>query len=153
MEPPRRVSLPHVPPAFVPSGSLFFITVCTTPRGENQLAYPAVWAELRTATEHYHIAGRWHVPLLLAMPDHLHLLAGFAATESMPRVVAAWKHFLSQRCRVTWQRDFFDHRLRIGESHEEKARYIRNNPVRAGLVATPEAWPYVWTPESVAPLR
>ena len=150
MEPPRRVPLPHVPPAFVPSGSLFFITVCPTPRGENQLARPAVWAELRAASEHYHRSGRWHVPLLLAMPDHVHLLAGFPAAESMARVIGAWKHFLTRRCEVVWQRDFFDHRLRANESYEEKAHYIRNNPVRAGLTSTPEAWPFVWTPETLA---
>jgi hypothetical protein len=41
-----------------------------------------------------------------------------------------------------WQRDFFDHRLRDDESFEEKAAYILNNPVRAGLVNRFEDWPY-----------
>ena len=65
----------------------------------------------------------------------------------MAQVVTAWKHFLSHRCGRGWQRDFFDHRLRNDESHDEKAHYIRHNPVRAGLAATPEGWPYVWSPE------
>ena len=33
-----------------------------------------------------------------------------------------------------WQKDFFDHVLRSEESDEEKWHYVRENPVRAGLV-------------------
>lgn len=65
----------------------------------------------------------------------------------METVIRAWKHYLAKRHRIRWQRDFFDHRIRQHESHEEKAAYIRNNPVRAGLVEKPEDWPYVWEPE------
>ena len=32
--------------------------------------------------------------------------------------------------------------LRSARSYSEKWDYVRNNPVRAGLVVTPEAWPY-----------
>ena len=41
-----------------------------------------------------------------------------------------------------WQDGFFDHLLRSGESYAEKWNYVRMNPVRAGLVARPEDWPY-----------
>ena len=41
-----------------------------------------------------------------------------------------------------WQDGFFDHLLRNGESYGEKWNYVRMNPVRAGLVAHPEDWPY-----------
>jgi hypothetical protein len=44
------------------------------------------------------------------------------------------------------QREFFDHRLRKDESHDEKWKYIKMNPVRAGLTHDPEAWPYVYEP-------
>ena len=59
----------------------------------------------------------------------------------------AWRHYLAKEQGIRWQRDFFDHRIRRDESHEEKAAYIRNNPVRGGLVKAPEDWPYVWEPE------
>lgn len=64
----------------------------------------------------------------------------------MQQVLRSWKHYLSKLHRIEWQRDYFDHRLRNDESHEEKADYIRQNPVRAGLVAKPDHWPYVWEP-------
>ncbi len=41
-----------------------------------------------------------------------------------------------------WQKGFFDHLIRSGESHAEKWKYVRVNPVRAGLVAQAEDWPY-----------
>ncbi len=37
---------------------------------------------------------------------------------------------------------FFRHRVRHDESLDEKAAYIRANPVRAGLIAEGEEWPY-----------
>jgi hypothetical protein len=41
-----------------------------------------------------------------------------------------------------WQPGFFDHLLRGSESYHEKWRYVRENPVRAGLVSCAEDWPY-----------
>ena len=80
------------------------------------------------------------------MPDHLHLVAtpGDAAV-SLERWVAYWKSLYSRehaRTGEAWQPACWDRRLRSGESYDEKWEYIRNNPVRAGLVAQPEDWPY-----------
>ena len=41
-----------------------------------------------------------------------------------------------------FQRDCWDTQLRRGESYHDKWEYVRNNPVRRGLAASPEAWPY-----------
>ena len=41
-----------------------------------------------------------------------------------------------------WQPEFFDHLLRSRESRSEKWAYVRENPVRAGLVARAENWPF-----------
>jgi len=45
---------------------------------------------------------------------------------------------------IGWQLDFFEHRLRREESLREKADYILANPVRAGLVARSEDWPFIY---------
>ena len=39
-----------------------------------------------------------------------------------------------------WQEEFFDHLLRSGESYESKWEYVRDNPVRAGLVKCASEW-------------
>ena len=41
-----------------------------------------------------------------------------------------------------WQPGCFDRLLRREESAEEKWEYIRENPVRAGLVSHWSDWPY-----------
>ena len=41
-----------------------------------------------------------------------------------------------------WQPDFFDHVIRSFESYEEKWKYVRLNPLRAGLVEIADEWPY-----------
>jgi putative transposase len=41
-----------------------------------------------------------------------------------------------------WQPGSFDRLLRSDESAEEKWQYIRENPVRAGLVEKWQDWPY-----------
>jgi hypothetical protein len=41
-----------------------------------------------------------------------------------------------------WQQGGFDRLLRTSESVYEKWNYIRENPVRAGLVAHWKQWPY-----------
>jgi hypothetical protein len=42
-----------------------------------------------------------------------------------------------------WQKGFFDHILRSKESYSGKWQYVRENPVRAGLVKSWEEWPYL----------
>ncbi|RYH61344.1 MAG: IS200/IS605 family transposase [Alcaligenaceae bacterium] len=76
------------------------------------------------------------------MPDHLHGLFSFPHTDRIKPAMSAMKSWLAKSQGIRWQRDFFDHRLRNWESGEEKRRYILMNPVRAGLCATPEAWPF-----------
>ena len=135
---PQRAILPHATPPWVGPGEAFFVTICCQARGETQAA------EFRQRTQ------RWFVHLLLLMPDHLHGLVSFPAAEVMKKVVANFKGIVAKRAGIVWQRDFFDHRLRSAASFEEKAHYIRMNPVRQGLVAMPELWPYVWSPNADA---
>jgi putative transposase len=41
-----------------------------------------------------------------------------------------------------WQPGFFDHVLRNDESYAQKWEYVRDNPVRAGLVTSWQEWPH-----------
>jgi putative transposase len=81
--------------------------------------------------------------IVLAMPDHLHGIVTFPNSFFMKKSISSWKRWFAKSQSIQWQRDFFDHRLRNLESAVEKANYIRMNPVRAGLCANPEDWPYV----------
>ncbi len=96
----------------------------------------ALW--LRRATA-------WLVSDYLLMPDHLHLFcAPHDLKFTIERWIAFWKdQFAKTHLDVgTFQRGGFHHRLRDGENYAEKWLYVRNNPVRAGLVERAEEWPY-----------
>ncbi len=144
---PNRKTLPHTIPWWVPRGSIYFITINTRPPGKPQLCrdlcpHPVAEA-LIAAAEYYHRERTWYLHLLIVMPDHVHLLASFPPEKEMRAIVTQWKRFLARTQPLTWQRDFFDHRLRHDESFAEKVTYLRNNPVRKGLCRAPEDWPHV----------
>ena len=141
---PHRTKLAHIPPSWVKGIPVFFITICLADRGKNQLCHPPVAEAVFKAAAFYQDRQRWYVHLLLLMPDHLHALISFPQDQTMETVIRAWKHYLAKEQGILWQRDFFDHRIRQNESHEEKETYIRNNPVRAGLAKIPADWPYIW---------
>jgi REP element-mobilizing transposase RayT len=143
-----RKLLPHTPPCWIdPAQETWFITVCCEPRGVNQLARPEVAPEIFESVAHRNETRVWWTELFLLMPDHCHALMSFPQGGlSIPKTIADWKRWLARQPGIQWQRDFFDHRLRHDESALQKADYIMNNPVRAGLVAKAEDWPYWWKP-------
>jgi len=138
-----RKHLPHDGGALFsanPQGEVYFITICCIPRGDNQLARPDVWQAIEQTLSHRETNGDLRCSLALVMPDHFHALMAFSVP--MKKAIAAFKCWLAKQHGIRWQRGFFDHRLRSIESAFEKAQYIRMNPIRVGLVANPEYWPY-----------
>jgi len=99
---------------------------------------------VRDSLEAYQELGRWRLHTLVLMPDHLHLLATIPPSTDAQRTVVQWKRYMSRVSDVRWQQDFFEHRLRAGEHFEAKREYLRQNPVRAGLVAAPDEWPFLF---------
>jgi len=126
---------------------IYFLTLCTQDR-KRSLANSAIRQEFirfsRRATDFLVWVG-----LFMIMPDHVYLFAGFSR-ESPPlgKWVKGLRGNLSKVLRdhegegTHWQKDFFDHVLRSEQSYRQKYEYVRQNPVRAGLVERPEDWPY-----------
>jgi len=142
---PQRKKLPHDRPLWLrPEDEIFFITVGCETRGKNQLCYPKTAGAIFDSVEFRNQNAVWYAHLVCLMPDHLHALISFPYDKPMSQIVADWKRYLATKLKIEWQRDFFDHRLRQQESYREKADYIRANPVRAGVIAPSEEWPYFW---------
>jgi putative transposase len=144
-----RKSLPHEIPLWVdPAKENYFVTICCDPRGKNQLALAKTGEAILETIAHRNDGGVWFVQLAVLMPDHVHLLVSFPEIEKrVQTVVSKWKEWTAKTLGIRWQRDFFEHRLRREESLHEKADYILENPVRAGLVSRWEDWPYVFMGE------
>lgn len=90
-----------------------------------------------------------HVGRYVIMPDHIHLLARFGPeSPSVSMWMKSVKNAISKTLKNAtfsaphWQRGFFDHVIRSEESYHQKWLYVRDNPVRAGLVQSAEDWPY-----------
>jgi REP element-mobilizing transposase RayT len=93
--------------------------------------------------------GAWFGAYVL-MPDHLH---AFVVIDDERLTLSAWikslKNALSKTLKAQgtlpphWQKGFFDHILRSDESYSAKWEYVRENPVRAGLVNEWDEWPFV----------
>ena len=83
------------------------------------------------------------------MPDHLHLLVeGTSDDSDGRRFIKAFKqysgYYYGKTGRGTlWQRYGFEHVLRDDEATVEVVKYIVRNPVRAGLAASVEEYPFV----------
>jgi hypothetical protein len=60
----------------------------------------------------------------------------------MLKQVLGKAHPVHQANIAKWQEGFFDHLLRADQSYGQKWRYVRDNPVRAGLVSSWEEWPW-----------
>ena len=124
---------------------IYFITACSLDRRailDCEPMHDAFRTFCLKSPQHGAWAGRY-----VHMPDHLHLFVS-ANEISLSKRVKSLKNTLSKTLRSGghdgphWQKGFFDHLLRSGESYSQKWDYVRENPVRAGLVAIPEDWPY-----------
>jgi REP element-mobilizing transposase RayT len=124
---------------------IYFITACTVDR-KALLACAEVHDAFRTfclnSPQHGARVGRY-----VLMPDHLHLFVSVNEI-SLSNWVKSMKNTLSKSFRGLgyeaphWQKGFFDHLFRSGESYSQKWDYVRENPVRGGLVSATEDWPY-----------
>jgi REP element-mobilizing transposase RayT len=83
------------------------------------------------------------------MPDHFHaLIEGERADANLQRFVRLFKqrssfYWKRRSGAPLWQRGYFEHVLRAEEDTFDVARYILDNPVRAGLVSRPEDYPFL----------
>jgi putative transposase len=127
---------------FLNQTTIVFVTVCTQER-RKQLANSEVHNALLKA---WSTADRWMIGAYVIMPDHIHF---FCSPTHENCVIERWTTFWKRELRRAlgasaprFQSDSFHHRLRGEESYVKKWEYVRANPVRAGLVETPEDWPY-----------
>ena len=115
---PPRLSLIHI------DQPLYFVTFCTLHRRPwlaNNPRHEALKNYCLHGVDHNVGVGRYVI-----MPDHVHLF-----------VQGDMEFDLG-----VWQPGFFDHILRSDESYAQKWDYVRENPVRANLVTTSDAWPF-----------
>jgi putative transposase len=115
-------------------------------------------------------ADAWLVGRYVIMPDHVHLFCAPARWPAVD--IRRWARYLKERISKRlgtqpldgkrlgtvspskegfpdgtvrgwrWQPDCWDTQMRNGEHYREKWMYVRNNPVRAGIVDQAEQWTF-----------
>ena len=112
------------------------------------LARPIVASMVQGALRYYD-GVRYGLVAWCVMPNHVHVLFRVVEGFGLSDVVHNWKSFtaheankLLRRKGVFWLNDYHDRYIRDDEHYRNAINYIHNNPVKAGLVATPEQWLY-----------
>jgi len=133
--------------------TIYFITFCVASR-KAVLANDGSWQICCATLERL---DQWIILSALAMPDHLHALIApvlnrDASVAAFTKWFKRWFNEAYWSCKPSvsdgrhrtwhWQEGCFDRLLRSDESASEKWEYIRQNPLRAGLVTNPDDWPY-----------
>jgi REP-associated tyrosine transposase len=109
-----------------------------------RIAQLVVEAIVRGADELRHYALRSYS----VMPNHIHLLV--TPRRQIREITRALKGTTSRKANELlhrsglpfWQDESFDHWVRDDAEFWRLKRYIERNPVKAGLVQSPEEWPW-----------
>lgn len=137
---------PRLTPIFATyDAPLFFVTTCTLHRRP----FPSL-AIVSEAFRVYAIRAesfKVAVGRYVIMPNHLHFFVCGPPNFVLAEWLKGLKRGISNAIVATdskfrWQPGFFDHLLRNDESYSQKWNYVRDNPVRAGLVNIADDWPH-----------
>jgi putative transposase len=129
------------------AGPLYFVTFCTHMR-KPYLARDEVHAAFVAYSARAQRDSNIAVGRYVIMPDHVHLFVRGSELFRLGPWVGLLKQALAKAAGLSraktqlWEEGFFDHVLRSNESYAQKCNYVRENPLRAGLVKSVEDWPY-----------
>jgi putative transposase len=100
----------------------------------------------------YVAARKFQLHDFVVMPDHVHLLITVRGDMTIERAMQFIKGGFSYRLRKefgylgeVWQHGFSEVRADDARSFARHKQYIAQNPVKAGLVDSPEKFPYCFT--------
>jgi putative transposase len=120
--------------------------------GCRHLAQPPIARLVLEAFDFIESRYHWRVPCAVVMPNHVHCLCAGQADAVAPLekalgVLKGWTGREANRILglqgAFWAPENFDHWCRTAESLDHFGQYIVLNPVKAGLVKTSEAWPWL----------
>jgi len=96
----------------------------------------------------YRAQSRFLLHEFVVMPDHIHLILTPAPEIALEKAMQYIKGGHATRARkelrlmAFWQPGPSNHRIRDAADYEQHRAYIHQNPVKAGLAASAEKYPY-----------
>ena len=128
-------------PVRLPSGQdvTYFVTICVQNRKkvlDNNQAFELIKSFCASSK-------KWRTISAIVMPDHLHaLIQPVKDRDERPNSFSAGLKRVAKGRGWRWQTGVFDRLLRSNEFIDGKWHYMRENPVRAGLVRYWKDWPF-----------
>jgi len=90
---------------------------------------------------------RYRLLAWCVMPNHVHVLVEMKDGFPLAEIVHSWKSFTANevnkilsRTGDFWQREYHDRFVRDDDHYRNVLAYIENNPVKAGLAKSADAW-------------
>ena len=116
-------------------------------RGACWLSKPEI-ADLVGNALQFFAGKRYDLRSWVIMPNHVHAIVWPHPENTLSQILHSWKSYtskeansmLGRRGQTFWQSESFDHYIRDDDEHARLARYIEQNPVKAGLCASPQQW-------------
>lgn len=104
----------------------------------------------------HHDGVRYRLLAWCIMPNHVHVVVEQGA--DLAGTVRRWKSWMAREINAVtgrsghvWRREYFDRFARTEVQLANMIHYVENNPVAAGLIASPEMWP--WSSAAYGPER
>ena len=122
----------------------YFVTAVTAQR-RRLFQVTDTAALLQQTILDYRGQGRFLLHAYVIMPDHLHALITPAADVSLEKAMQFIKGGFSFRLKSkldVWMRSFNESQIMSAEKFANCVRYIEENPVRRGVVASAEAFEF-----------
>jgi putative transposase len=128
------------------SGNFHFVTFSCYRRQhllESRKGYSISEQELESVRQDHGFVVAGYV----VMPEHVHLLVSELCTGQLSAVLRVLKQQVSRKLKRPedirfWQRRYYDFNVWSQDKTIEKLKYMHRNPVRRGLVANPQDWPW-----------
>ena len=139
----QKRNLPHLQA----SEATYFVTF----RCWKGIILPKAARELTLSAVRYWDGKRMDLDGAVVMPDHAHAMFRVIGASTLSDLMHSIKSFSSNQINrhlgwkgQLWLDESFDHVIRHGLEWEEKLEYIRQNPVKNNLAASPEDYPWLY---------
>ena len=116
--------------------------------GSCVLRQPEIAEIVQNALLHFE-GERYHLAAWCVMPNHVHVVVQPLPGYKLEDILHSWKSFTATKINrqlgrkgAFWERESFDHLIRTPEYREQFVYYTEHNPVAAGLVKSPQDWPF-----------
>jgi putative transposase len=108
------------------------------------LSYPAAYTSFLSALSTTLRTYRFDLYGYVLMPEHVHLLVTEPVERPLSTAIQALKVSVAKRStqRPFWLPRYYDRNIRNRSERTDVLEYIHDNPVKRGLVASPEEWPW-----------